>query len=283
VLPAETDGCHDLLRSLSPDISRARYRARGCSRWATERRVASACRDTVEMTGVLSSTEREVVRRVTGADVVEESLVQDRHHIVRVVLADTRTVVLKRLRAAGEKRRDGDIGFDREWAALSHLNGCDVVPRFLGGDKSASVLIMSELPPGRSLADALLGDDRNQAVADLAAYATALASVNSFPAFSTDRPARLAGLRRGGAVFAADDVLNEVVNALDTGPQGVLHGDPCPDNVVIDADGVCRIFDFEFATGGPVALDASYLLAPFPSCWCFAPLPADAVEAALTA
>ena len=61
-----------------------------------------------------------------------------------------------------------------------------------------------------------------------------------------------------------------------------MHGDPCPDNTHI-VDGRCRIFDFETAGWGPLALDASYLLAPFPSCWCFGSLPAPAAGPALQA
>ena len=48
------------------------------------------------------------------------------------------------------------------------------------------------------------------------------------------------------------------------------------------ADG-CRIFDFEISGWGPVVLDAVYLLAPFPSCWCFARLPAEVAAPALDA
>ncbi len=58
-----------------------------------------------------------------------------------------------------------------------------------------------------------------------------------------------------------------------------MHGDPCPDNVSL-VDGRCRLFDFERAGWGSVAADAAYLLAPFPSCWCFAGMPPDAVGAA---
>ena len=39
--------------------------------------------------------------------------------------------------------------------------------------------------------------------------------------------------------------------------------------------GRCWIFDFELSSLGSVALDAAYLLAPFPSCWCFSALPAE--------
>lgn len=231
----------------------------------------------------LSVHERELVERVTGADVVDASLVQERHHVVRVGLTDGTAVIVKRRRAEGERRPDGDAGFAREWSALSHLTGCSVVPRLLGGDTDASILVIAELPPGRSLADSLLGDDPGQARADLVAYATALAQLNSSPPYPSGRPARLAGLGRGRAVFGADETIDEVLSALEGGPQGVVHGDPCPDNVVIGEDGLCRIFDFEFATAGPVALDAAYLLAPFPSCWCFGPLPPDVVRDAMAA
>ena len=67
-----------------------------------------------------------------------------------------------------------------------------------------------------------------------------------------------------------------------TGYLGLVHGDACPDNMRFRADG-CRIFDFETSGWGPVVLDAAYLLAPFPSCWCFARLPAQVAAPALDA
>jgi aminoglycoside/choline kinase family phosphotransferase len=63
---------------------------------------------------------------------------------------------------------------------------------------------------------------------------------------------------------------------------GLVHSDLCPDNTHI-ADGNCRIIDFETSGWGPIALDVAYLLAPFPSCWCFARLPAEAAGPALLA
>jgi Phosphotransferase enzyme family len=66
------------------------------------------------------------------------------------------------------------------------------------------------------------------------------------------------------------------------GYPGLVHGDACPDNVRL-AGGACRIFDFESSGWGSVALDAAYLLAPFPSCWCFGRLPAEVAAPALAA
>jgi len=63
---------------------------------------------------------------------------------------------------------------------------------------------------------------------------------------------------------------------------GLVHGDACPDNVRL-AGGECLIFDFETSGWGPVVLDVAYLLAPFPSCWCFGAVPSDVAMPALDA
>ena len=48
-------------------------------------------------------------------------------------------------------------------------------------------------------------------------------------------------------------------------------------------DGRCPIFHFEHSGWGAVVLDAYYLLAPFPSCWCFGRLPASVAAPAMLA
>jgi hypothetical protein len=87
------------------------------------------------------------------------------------------------------------------------------------------------------------------------------------------------GLAAGGAAKEIGQ-LPSMLNG--SGCLGPVHGDACPDDVRLLADGA-RIFDFETSGWGPVALDAAYLLAPFPSCWCFAYLPATASAPALHA
>ncbi len=61
-----------------------------------------------------------------------------------------------------------------------------------------------------------------------------------------------------------------------------MHGDPCPDNVLITSDG-CRLVDYERASMASAALDFAYLLSPLPSCWCFGLLPPELVAAASAA
>jgi Ser/Thr protein kinase RdoA (MazF antagonist) len=233
-----------------------------------------------------------------------------RGHVVRLHLADERSVVLKRRGHPGQGRRAR--GFGAELAALEYLNDmpAPVAPRLLGADTGAGILVMEDLPTGPSLADSLLLGERERAQADLVAYARALGSLH---AWSMTRPGEPAGpgtrhapgldlrpwimgaVERGkepflaaaaslglGAGGVADeiDALGPVLNR--TSRLGFVHGDACPDNVRLLDDG-CRIFDFETSGWGPVVLDASYLLAPFPSCWCFANLPADVAGPAVDA
>jgi Ser/Thr protein kinase RdoA (MazF antagonist) len=84
------------------------------------------------------------------------------------------------------------------------------------------------------------------------------------------------------AVGAGTEIDQLSVLLNQTGYHGLVHGDACPDNVRF-LGGRCRIFDFEHSGWGAVVLDASYLLAPFPSCWCFGRLPASVAAAAMSA
>jgi len=245
------------------------------------------------------------------AEVSAAELIWNRRHIVRLHLGSGRTAVLKRREdralQSGQGRR-----FGVELAVLEYLNGmpAPVAPRLLGADPDAGLVLIEDLGAGTSLADSLLAGDRGRAEADLVAYARALGALH---AWSMGRPGDLADLLARHAPGAArsptwlgavesgrDAFLDEAtrlglptggvaeeiseVTALLTGPVylGLVHGDACPDNVHL-ADGVCRIFDFETSGWGAVALDAAYLLAPFPSCWCFARLPAGVAAPAVAA
>jgi Phosphotransferase enzyme family len=229
-----------------------------------------------------------------GTSVRAAEQIWNRSHVIRLYLAADRSVVLK--------KQAGNDSFGVELAALEYLNGMPepVAPRLLGADAGAGILLMEDLGPGPSLADSLLTGDRSRVRADLVSYAEALGSMHAWSigepgdpglgappwpgVAARDKDAFIGaavslGLAAAGAGTEIDQlpvILNE------TGYRGLVHGDVCPDNVRF-AEGRCRIFDFEHSGWGAVVLDASYLLAPFPSCWCFGRLPASVAAPAMSA
>jgi Ser/Thr protein kinase RdoA (MazF antagonist) len=253
------------------------------------------------------------------AGVLAAEAIQGRTDVFRLRLDGGRSVVLKR---RGESREQGQHGgeaegFGIELAALEYLNAMPVpvAPRLLGADTEAGIVLIEDLGRGPSLADSMLTGQYDQAHADLIAYARALGSLH---AWSRSRGAALAALRaryapgaalepawmgaieRGREAFlgvaaalglATDGAGDEIsgLGALMSGSGpggsgylGLVHGDACPDNVRLTG-GDCLIFDFETSGWGPVVLDAAYLLAPFPSCWCFGALPAAVAVPAMDA
>ncbi len=265
---------------------------------------------------VLTAREKQaaeaVLTRAWGerAQVRATEKIWDRDHVLRLELADGRSVVLKRRGDQDEDGDAGDRGFETELAALELLSGMPVpvAPRLLGADAAAGILLMEDLGQGASLADSLLTGERERAEADLIAYARALGSMHAWsmqcipgaagagahPAMERD-PGWLTAIANGKEPFLAaaarmglrtEGVAREIdqipVTLREGGNVGLVHGDPCPDNVLL-FDGACRIFDFEMTGWGSVVLDAAYLLAPFPSCWCFADLPAEVAAPAVDA
>lgn len=242
------------------------------------------------------------------APVQDAEVLWGRANVVRVRLAGGRSAVVKRRagpdRGAAPDRERKTADFQTELAALEYLNGMPeaVAPRLLGADLPAGLMVMEDLGAGATLADSLMAGDRAQVQADLAAYARALAAMH---AWTSEHPDELATLRdryaartgggtrlmtalaRGTEPFLvladslgvpADGVAGEIAGLggmlAATGFAALVHGDACPDNMRFPG-GSCRLFDFETAAWGAAAIDAVFLLAPFPSCWCFAQLPAD--------
>ncbi|HTZ29540.1 MAG TPA: aminoglycoside phosphotransferase family protein [Streptosporangiaceae bacterium] len=229
------------------------------------------------------------------AEVRSAERIWDRENVVRLELAGGRSAVLKRRRHPQDDARGRS--FERELAALDLLNGMPVpvAPRLLGADAAAGILLIADLGQDVSLADSLLTAGRERAEADLIAYARALGSMHAWTMQRADEPASrvmeepawLTVIANGKKPFlaaaalmglpidgVASDIDQVTVTLRGTGDLGLVHGDPCPDNVLV-AGGACRIVDFEAAGWGAVVLDVGYLLAPFPSCWCFAGLPAE--------
>ena len=230
----------------------------------------------------------------SGTSVRAAEPIWDRSHVVRLHLATGRSVVMK--------KRAGNDTFGAELAALEYLDGMPepVAPRLLGADADAGIVLMEDLGPGPSLADSLLTGDRSRVRADLVSYAGALGSMHAW-SMGRPRDPRLgtppwpdavargkdaflgAAVSLGLAAVAAGTEIGQLSVLLnETGYHGLVHGDACPDNVRF-LDGRCRIFDFEHSGWGAVVLDASYLLAPFPSCWCFGRLPASVAAPAMSA
>jgi hypothetical protein len=96
------------------------------------------------------------------------------------------------------------------------------------------------------------------------------------------RVAAQLGLPHEGVKSEVDSLL-ELMYGSDGAFAGLVHSDACPDNTYIPPGGECRLLDFETSGWGPVPLDFVYLLAPFPSCWCFAALPASVADPAVAA
>lgn len=253
--------------------------------------------------GPLTAAEAAAVGAVLGAPVAAAALVAERHHVVRVTAADGRRAVVKRARRPGDSQWGGEPrGLAVEWAALDALGAIDppVAPRLLGGDDGAGVVVVEDVAAPGSLAEALLGGDPDLARAGVVALAAALGRMHAatlgragvlaaararrglVPEAPGWWPARLAEARPwcraeahslGLPVAAVDAELDRVGEAVTGSYVGLVHGDPCPDNALL-APGGPRLVDFERASACSVALDAGYLLAPFPSCWCFGRLPA---------
>jgi Phosphotransferase enzyme family len=236
-----------------------------------------------------------------------------RDHVARLPLlaapTETASVVVK------EPRNDGFREFASEWAALEALSATEhpVPPRLLAASVDPPFLVMEDVGGAPTLASLLLGEDRAAASAALIAYAEGIADLHAvgmahvdeferrmrdlgctptatgyetaFPV-GTNRVAWRTLLDELGIEHseAVDADLDAVTTAI-TEPgayRGIVHGDPCPDNVRL-VDNRLRVYDFEYASIGHVLLDAAYLSVPFPTCWCVASLPPPLVTRANTA
>jgi len=137
---------------------------------------------------VLSAIEREVAETLLSdawgepVGICAAEAVWKRSHVVRLGTCDGRSVILKRPRRDRQGGEPDREAFGIELASLEYLAGMPipVAPSLLGADVTAGVLLMEELPAGRSMAESLLLGDRATATADMVAYATALGSVHAW-------------------------------------------------------------------------------------------------------
>lgn len=267
----------------------------------------------------LTPGEAAAVDAITSSTIRATEVVWERPHVVRASLADGRSVIVKRPRlpdGGGAPTAAAVAALETERATLQLLAEVahSPAPVFLGADTDLHVVVMEDLPPGRALADLLLADDPDDAAEAVVAYAGALARLHAATAGLEGRYDELrdrVGARsqpwwadtvdagRPGIgelaeamaphvdVAALDDECGDVAASLraDGWWRTIVHGDPCPDNTRIETgpDGRFRVFDYERSSFGSCLLDASYVVAPFPTCWCFARLPTSVADRAVTA
>lgn len=170
-------------------------------------------------------------------------------------------------------------------------------PQLLAVDTEHTLIVMSDLGTGPTLADHLLGDSPTAAAQALLAWAT------EYGRIAAETHGRQAEFHRLGPEPDTYDIDTEAVHtALDAlgvppppdltdeyaqidaigGPQVFSPGDVCPDNNITTADGL-HVIDFEGAGYHSVYFDAAYTRMPFSTCWCVYRLPpglADRIETA---
>ncbi|MFD7662575.1 phosphotransferase family protein [Streptomyces sp. NPDC059788] len=198
-----------------------------------------------------------------------------RSRVWRVELRGAPAVVKQAVEGA-----DADERFAREVAALRLASRVTppVVPRLLGADPVARVLVLEHVAHRRPSPDWVVG------------YATALARLHaagtSVPAHDVTLPAWSGPVRADIDAFlgladrlavpvpdGTDAELAGLLRRLGTAPgRALLHGDPCPGNDLHSPDGI-RFIDFEQACLGSGLSELAYLRMGFPTCWCVTDTP----------
>jgi hypothetical protein len=237
---------------------------------------------------------------------------QRRNHIIRAVArrasGDRQGIVIKATRAADYDATSEDVvakgGIACEWAAAALLDrrGASTA-RFLAGDAAAGVIVFADLGADAPwLAAPLQDGPASDAEAALLRYAIALGRLHAatvgcdetyaaavhtgYPharlpqAISERWLARVIGVGPSllGGVLPDADLAALSQHMRDPGPWLVLvHGDPCPDNVLLTPQGAA-LLDFEFAALGHALIDAAYWRMGFPTCWCACRVPDTVAE-----
>lgn len=221
----------------------------------------------------------------------------DRTLVVRAT-DGTRTVVVKRYLDQDAESRH------REPAGLLAMAGSGT-PRVLAEDEDVPLVVMTDLGSGPHLASRLLGRDRAAGEEGLLDWADALGALHRVGRERTaDFEAEVA--RRDPTVvvdflpehldesagewpqlaarFHVEpgpfEVLREIPHRWRAEVRSVSPNDTCPDNCIETPAGTA-LLDLEHATVRHVAMDAAYLVAPWPTCWCAWGIPAGLAERAL--
>lgn len=234
-----------------------------------------------------------------------------RNLVVRAVASRaggaSRPVIVKATRSSNydpacEKPLEAS-GLVREWTATAYIAAAapnrNHGAALIAGNIESGILVFEDLGEGLpSLVDPLLRGRAEEAEASLCSYAIALARLHAdtngcaaayhgtFQSiFGSGREPRPLGWRveaDAGVIANAighappQSELELISSRLgDPGPwQALVHGDPCPDNVLL-CKGEARLIDYEWARPAHALLDGTYWRMGFPTCWCAGRTPAD--------
>ncbi|MGH3859584.1 phosphotransferase family protein [Actinokineospora sp.] len=175
-----------------------------------------------------------------------------------VDLADRRVVVKQLLGA------DADTRFHRELVALRAAAAAGLAPEVLDADASANVTVLEYV-------------ESTGVFPDPVTYARTLARLHavtpppSLPAADPPGEANLVAFLRLCAEVgvrppaSAEQALRSLLTRVATGGPSLLHGDPCPGNLLVSPSGV-RFIDFEQAGRGAGLAELAYLRMAFPTC-----------------
>ena len=169
-------------------------------------------------------------------------------------------------------------------------------PRFYVGDRAFGFFILEDLGPHCSLVEPLLEEDAASTATALLTFATCLGKLH---AATRSQSARFESLchdldPKAGLFASTGAEFSERTKQLQAGlerlevrieasfPQELetvsstierpgpfftyIHGDPCPDNVLLTGEQV-HFIDFEFGRFGHALIDATYGQMMFPTCW----------------
>ncbi len=214
---------------------------------------------------------------------------------------NVRSVILKATRVTGYSAGAPDAfaasGLVKEWVArdlLKHSPSHEA-SSLLAGDRANGLIVFNDFGAGlSSLVRSLREGTAAEAEAGLAAYAQAMARLHAatigcrqwhshalaaaFPHAAAPGLFAVDWLERpmpelAGQALPTDEFEMLRAHLADPGPWlALVHGDGCPDNVLLDEDGA-RLIDFEFSAPGHMLLDAIYWRLGFPSCWCAGMVP----------
>ena len=253
---------------------------------------------------------REAGRLVRLEDIEPISNDKRRNLVARAVARDdrgqTRPVIVKATRSPDYDPAAEDAlqasGLVREWVATAYIGaaapGREHGAALLAGDVAAGVMVFEDLGKDLgTLVHPLLKGTAQEAENALISYARALGRLHAdtlgclephhatYQAIFGARARRPTGWRVEADAEVVADRLGHAAPAAELalltsrlrepGPWlSLVHGDPCPDNVLL-VEGRVRLIDYEWARPAHALLDGIYWRMGFPTCWCAGHVPPE--------